>query len=535
MPHISLDGLIDFGDSAAYRKLPLPPPHRAHGKLILDPAALRPCIATAFSEIAYAMPESQIESFRAIAAHPEASAPERVVAHYLLENAAISAEGIFPICQDTGTALIYGWLGSGISIGDDQDWESALIEGIRDAYLSQGLRTSQLAPLSMLEERNTRDNLPAAICLRPVRGDTLRLLCVAKGGGSTSRTSLTMESPAILKPQTLRARLEERIAALGASGCPPYTIAVVLGGQTPSQTLLTAELAALGMFDSLPDHAEANGMPIRSREWEAVIADIAAKTGIGAQWGGRHMAAAVRAIRLPRHAANLPLAVAVSCAANRHVRILVNADGWYIEKLADAADALHGLSTTLAGTMPVLAVTEVTIQDDSTEWLDVLRSLPAGTIVRLSGPVLVARDAAHARVLAILEKQGSMPEWFKGLPVFYAGPTEAKPGRRSGAFGPTTASRMDSYLSPFMEHGASLVSIGKGGRSESARAAIARHRGIYLAAPGGAAALTAERWIRSVQTIQFEDLGMEALRIAELDGLPALLAIDAQGRDFYAR
>ncbi len=532
MAHISLDSLIHLGPESDFETLDLTPPLEQGDRLILRAEALRECSRIAFSKIAYIMSQTQYAAFAEIVGDPASDLGERFVAASLLENALIAAKGALPICQDTGTALVYGWRGDHIHIEGEADLEELLAGGASEAYAREKLRNSQMGPLNMTEERNTRDNLPAGIQIRSLRGDELRLVFVAKGGGSTSRTSLTMESPAILRKERLDEVLRARIGALGPSGCPPYAIAVVLGGTTPSQTLYAAELAALGLLDALPESASGDGRPVRDRAWEVRILEMARESGPGAQWGGSHMAISARAIRLSRHAANLPLAVAVSCAANRHVAVCVDRRGWRIQRLPPPDQKLEEAVGEVIRQASSSAPSVETSQA-SRAWLEQLRTCAAGSMVLLSGPVLLARDAAHARLLKTLEAEKKLPDWFIGLPVFYAGPTEAKEGHATGSFGPTTASRMDSYLEPFMGAGASLVTIAKGSRGEEARKAIARHHGVYLAAIGGAAALNAQEHIRSLSTIQFEDLGMEAVRIAVLERMPLIVAIDSKGRDIY--
>lgn len=533
MAHVSLENLIDLGPADDFEPLDLPAPREEDGdRLSISASVILECARIAFSNIAYAMPPRQYSVFEEIMGDPASSARERFVAASLLENAIIAAKGVFPICQDTGTALVYGWRGDHIDIEGDGDLERLLATGAREAYALEKLRNSQLGPLTMTEERNTKDNMPAGIQVRSVPGQALKLLFVAKGGGSTSRASLSMESPAILRPDKLEKVLRDRIQALGPSGCPPYSIAVVLGGASPSQTLYAAELAALGALDGLPEVGSGDGAPLRDRQWEDIILKIARESGLGAQWGGSHMAASARAIRLSRHAANLTLAVSISCAANRHVAVIVDRKGWRIQKLGLESSRLESVCKKIVESAKSEA-TPIEISSSDSSWLDALRALPVGSLAALSGPVLIARDAAHARLLRMLETEGKLPEWFLGLPIFYAGPTETKTGYRTGAFGPTTASRMDSYLEPFMAAGASFVTIAKGSRSATARQAIVRHSGIYCAAIGGAAALNAEHYVQSLRTIAFEDLGMEAIRIADIEHFPVMIAIDALGNDIY--
>jgi fumarate hydratase class I len=530
--HVSLDGLIRFGNLSDLETMDLIAPMEKNGYLVLQADALRECSRIAFTKIAYLMPETQYDAFAKIIEDPEASEYDRFVASCLLENALISGKRRYPICQDTGTALVYGWRGDRIEIEKNIDLEELLVQGAAQAWTQEKLRNSQMGPLNMMEECNTKDNLPAGIQIRSIKGKELRLTFVAKGGGSASRSSISIESPAILRADKLENVLRLRINALGPSGCPPYAIAMVLGGTNPAQSLYAAELAALGLLDNLPTSANGDGMPMRDILWEKKMLTIARDSGFGAQWGGSHFAVSTRAIRLSRHAANLPLAIAVSCAANRHVSVFIDNSGWYIEKLSPPSQCLENKAQEIIlQTSAKAEIIQITQSDDS--WLSKLRSLQAGSMALISGPVLLARDMGHARLLRMLESDKKLPDWFIGLPVFYAGPTEAKQGAKTGAFGPTSASRMDSYLEAFMKVGASIVTIAKGSRSNEARRAIATHRGVYCAAIGGVAALNAERFLQKLDTIQFEDLGMEAVRIAVIDRLPVIIAIDSHGKDIY--
>jgi len=534
MSQADLIRYLDFADKDAYTKLDLPTPERRAGRLFIDAAGLAELSRKAFSEIAFKFPRGHLERLARVLGDPEASANEKFVAETLLRNAVIAAEGLLPTCQDTGTALIYGWKGSKISIrsadgANDADDAALLAKGAEEAYSEKRLRKSQLGPETILTEKNTKDNLPAMVDLRVVPGSEYRFLFAAKGGGSTSRTSLTMESPAILRKETLETTLASRIKALGASGCPPYTIAIVLGGSTPSQTLYALELAAYGLLDTVPGSAEEPGAPLRSAEWEAKAAAIAEGTGIGAQWGGKYLALETRFMRLSRHAATLPLAIGVSCSAHRKARAIVDESGWYLEKMEnDPGRLVPGSSPLIPGAV------EIDVDVPASAWLEALRKLPAGTRVSLSGTVTVARDAAHARIAAAMRDGKAVPAYFTEHPIFYAGPTDPAPGQATGSFGPTTASRMDSYLEPFMKQGASLVTIAKGGRGKEAAAAIAAAGGVYLACIGGAAAITARENVLESRVIDHADLGMEAVRLVRLKNLPALVIIDARGSNFYS-
>ena len=529
MSQVDWNELLDFESEDAYRRLDLPAPVRRGGRLLIDADSLAELSRTAFSEIAFKYPLGHLELLVAVLADKAASGKEKFVAETLIRNAAIAAEGILPMCQDTGTALVYGWKGGDLTTGMEADDSGALARGASDAYRQRCLRKSQIGPESVLDEKNTKDNLPALIDLRAVSGAQYRFLFAAKGGGSTSRTSLTMESPAILHGETLEKVLAARIKGLGASGCPPYTIAIVMGGAAPSQTLYALELAAWGLLDKLPGKAGADGSPLRSIEWEERAARIAAETGIGAQWGGAHLALETRFIRLSRHAATLPLAVGVSCSAHRKARAIVDESGWRIEKMEeDPGRFLPSSRSLLPGAI------EIDLDTPKSEWLHMLRGLPAGSSVSLSGTVTVARDLAHARIAAGLRDGKEVPSSFRDHPIFYAGPTDPAPGAITGSFGPTTASRMDSYLEPLMQKGASLVTIAKGTRGKDAAATIASAGGVYLACIGGAAAITARENVLESRIIDFADLGMEAIRTVRLKCLPALVIIDANGRNFYS-
>lgn len=532
MSHVNLETCVDFSDPSSYRRLGLPTPKEKAGRLTVDAGSLESLAGTAFGEIAFRYPKGHLEKLAAIAEDASATPNGKFVARALLRNAAIAAEGVLPMCQDTGTILAYGWKGGAVDVetpdGSPADDAVCISSGAAEAYARLRLRASQTGPSSMLAESNTGDNLPAGIDIRAVPGSEYRFLFVAKGGGSTSKTTLSMESPSILREDRLRQVLDARIRALGTAGCPPYTISVVMGGTSPSQTLHVMELAAYGMLDSLGGTAEADGRPIRSREWEKIVLECARDSGFGAQWGGREMALDARVIRLSRHAANLPLAVGISCSAHRKIRAIVNREGFFLEKLEENPARF------LPPEVPVPEnAVDVDLSAKPGEWLAKLRALPAGTVALLSGPVTVARDKAHARLLENLEKTGELPSYISGHPVFYAGPTEAPPGMASGSFGPTTAARMDSYLEPFMRMGASLVTIAKGNRSGEAQAAIRRHGGVYLACVGGAAALAARAHVRESRIVDLPELGMEAVRIVRLERLPAIVAIDARGRSIY--
>lgn len=535
MSRASIDELLDFGVPEDYELLDIGRPERveiagaggARAAWRLVPGSLRELARRAFSAVAFRLPRRQAEGLAAILRDPAASEADRFVAAALLRNAAIAAEGILPLCQDTGTAVAYGWKGS--SILTDGDDEAEISAGAAEAYAAHRLRASQLGPLGFLAEANTRDNLPALVELRAAAGPEYRLCFSAKGGGSANRTSLSMESPALLDEAALEERLRERITSLGASGCPPYRISAVLGGTSPDEALRVLALAGLGLLDGLPGSAGGEGRAIRDRDWESRIERMAAATGVGAQFGGTRMALDARAIRLSRHAASLPLATGVCCAAHRAARALVRPDGFYLERLeADPARLLPADAPALPGARAV------DLDRPQAELAAELAALPLGCFLLLSGTVVAARDAAHARFRALAAAGKALPGYLTRHPVFYAGPTEAAPGLVSGSFGPTTAGRMDGYLDELMARGASLVSIAKGGRSAAARNAIAARGGAYLGCVGGAAALAAREHVVASEVIDYPELGMEAVRRVVLRGLPAIILGNSTGADFFA-
>ena len=552
MSRTMLDDYLDFGAPEDYEKLAITVPRPEGGRLILPASSLEALSERAFSDIAFLLPREQASAFGAVAAggatagqggaiDPGAAAPsdaDRFVASELLRNAAISAEGILPLCQDTGTAVVYGWKGSALvteADGASARWnaeasdEEALSAGAARAYARRRLRNSQMGPRAFIEESNTGDNLPLHADIRAARGSEYRFCFSAKGGGSANRTSLSMESPSLLASAALEARIKERVSALGASGCPPYRIALVLGGQAPDEALRALALASLGLLDRLPRSGSGAGEALRDAEWESRIMSIAEAAGVGAQFGGSALALSARAIRLPRHAASLIFAMGVACAAHRRARALVSSEGFFLERME--SDPARFLPAKL----PLLPnARRIDLDRPIRELAAELGALEPGSFLLLSGTVVTARDAAHARFRALVEGGAALPDYLLRHPVFYAGPTEAAPGAASGSFGPTTSSRMDGYMDMLVSRGASLVSIAKGGRSPDAARAIGAGGGAYLACIGGAAALAAREHVVSSEVIDYPELGMEAVRRVVLKELPAMLVVDGSGRDFYA-
>jgi fumarate hydratase class I len=427
-------------------------------------------------------------------------------------------------------ALVYGWKGDRVlSVGDDG---AALRRGAGAAYAAHRLRASILKPTGFIAERNSGDNGPACLDLRAVPGNEYRLCFAAKGGGSANRTSLSMETPALLDEALLSSRLEGLVRGLGASACPPYRIAAVLGGESPDEALYALALAGLGLLDALPLEGEAASEGpgfLRSPAWEERLMGFAKRSGIGAQFGGSSLALSARALRLPRHAASLPLAFGVSCSALRRARAVIGGEGVFLERLEeDPARFLPAKEPLLEGAR------RVDLDRPMGELLSELGGLAAGTPLLLSGTVVTARDAVHARLRRLIASGSPLPPYVLEHPLFYAGPTEAAPGQASGSFGPTTASRMDPYLPELLERGASLVSIAKGGRSPAALAALKAAGGVYLGAIGGAAALAAREHVVSSRLVDYPELGMEAVRLVVLRDLPVLVLADSRGGDFYS-
>lgn len=528
----TLEDRLDFGRSEDYERLDIPGPKaEPSGRLELPASSLEALAERAFSEIAFKLPLEQAAAFGAVARDRAASAADRFVAAELLRNAVIAAEGLLPLCQDTGTAVVYGWKGSGIvsELGDAEGDARALSRGAARAYAEHRLRNSQMGPIGFIEEANTGDNSPLVAELRAARGNEYRLCFSAKGGGSANRTSLSMESPSLLEERALEAFVRDRITSLGASGCPPYRISLVLGGQSPDEALYVLALASLGLLDRLGARAEGDGDALRDPEWEARMLSIAESTGVGAQFGGSRLALGARAIRLARHAASLPVAMGVACAAHRRARAVLSAAGVFLERMeGDPARFLPAELPALPGAR------RVDVDKPQRELARELGSLEPGSFLLLSGTVVTARDAAHARFRSLVEGGRPLPDYLSRHPVFYAGPTEAAPGQTSGSFGPTTAGRMDRYMEMLVSRGASLVSIAKGGRSPAAARAIGDGGGTYIACVGGAAALAAREHVVSSEIIDYPELGMEAVRRVVLRELPAMLVVDGRGRDFYA-
>jgi fumarate hydratase class I len=497
--------------------------------LEVDPAALTLLTSTAMHDIAHLLRPAHLKQLRSILDDREASPNDRYVARDLLKNACIAAGGVLPMCQDTGTAIVMGKRGQNV-LTDGHD-EEHIAHGVYDAYTNLNLRYSQLAPLSMWDEKNTGTNLPAQIELYATSGSEYKFLFMAKGGGSANKSYLYQETKAVLNPARMLAFLEDKIRSLGTAACPPYHLAIVIGGTSAEFALKTAKYASAKYLDALPTSGSAAGHGFRDTELEQQVLDITRKVGIGAQFGGKYFCHDVRVVRLPRHGASCPVAIAVSCSADRQALGKITADGVFLERLdTDPAQYLPdpGEDET-AG-----EVVAVDLNRPMREIRAELSRYPIRTRVALTGPLVVARDIAHAKIAERLDAGQPMPSYLRDHPVYYAGPAKTPAGYASGSFGPTTAGRMDSYVARFQEAGGSLVMLAKGNRSSAVTKACGQFGGFYLGSIGGAAARLAQDCITSVSVLEYPELGMEAVWKIEVRDFPAFIIVDDKGNDFFA-
>ena len=526
--------LFEHGlDTTTYRKLTSDHVATAvfEGREILtiQPEALTLLAREAMDDVAHLLRASHLKQLGNILDDPEASENDRFVALELLKNANIAAGRVLPGCQDTGTAIAVGYKGQQVfTTGHDAE---ALSRGIYEAYAQRHLRYSQMAPLDMYTEKNTGTNLPAQIEIYAEPGTEYRFLFVAKGGGSANKTFLYQETKALLNPKSLRAFVAEKIRTLGTSACPPYHLVLVIGGLSAEFTLKTVKLASCHYLDDLPTSGNELGRAFRDLDFEQEMLKLCAETGIGAQFGGKYFAHDVRVIRLPRHGASCPVGLGVSCSADRQILGKITKDGIFLEQLeTNPAQYLpdvseqdleeHVIRIDLNRPMPAI--------------LSELRQHPVATRLSLTGPIVVARDIAHAKLKEQLDAGKGLPEYLKNHVVYYAGPAKKPEGYASGSFGPTTAGRMDSYVDQFQAVGGSMVMLAKGNRSQQVRDACRQHGGFYLGSIGGPAARLAEHSIKKVEVLEFEELGMEAVWKIEVEDFPAFIVINHEGRDFYA-
>ena len=502
--------------------------------LTVDPAALRMLTATAMHDIAHYLRPAHLAQLRSIVDDPAASPNDRFVALDLLRNANIAAGGVLPMCQDTGTAIVMGKRGRYV-LTDGHDEES-IARGVYDAYTKLNLRYSQLAPLTMWEERNTGTNLPAQIELYAEdpggRPDAYKFLFMAKGGGSANKSYLYQETKALLNPKSMMRFLEEKLRLIGTAACPPYHLAIVIGGTSAEYALKTAKYASAKYLDSLPTAGSMAGHGFRDLELEAEVLELTRQFGIGAQFGGRYFCHDVRVIRLPRHGASCPVAIAVSCSADRQALAKITPSGVYLEQLEkDPARFLPDVTEAQLGG-------EETVHIDLNRPMDEIRAelskYPVKTRLSLTGPLVVARDIAHAKIAERLDAGEPMPAYLRDHAVYYAGPAKTPDGYASGSFGPTTAGRMDAYVAKFQAAGGSLVMLAKGNRSAQVTKACQQYGGFYLGSIGGPAARLAQDCIRKVEVLEYPELGMEAVWRIEVVDFPAFIVVDDKGNDFFA-
>ena len=500
--------------------------------LQVEPAALEKLTSEAIHDINHYLRAEHLQQLTNIVKDPEASPNDRFVAIDLLKNANIAAGGILPMCQDTGTALVMGKKGQYVlTTGKD---EVAISQGIYDAYTTLNLRYSQMAPVTTWEEKNTGNNLPAQIEIYADSDhqDEYNLLYIAKGGGSANKSFLYQETKAVLNPASFMTWLDEKLRSIGTAACPPYHLAIVIGGTSAEHTVKTAKLASTKYLDSLPTSGDAaTGHGFRDVELEQKVLELTRTLGIGAQFGGKYFCHDVRVVRLPRHGASLPIAIAVSCSADRQAKAKITKDGIFLEELE--RDPAHFLPETTDEHLND-DVVAIDLNQPMTAVLAELSKHPVKTRLSLTGTLVVARDLAHAKIKAMMDEGKPMPEYMKNYAVYYAGPAKTPDGYASGSFGPTTAGRMDSYVDYFQAHGGSMVMLAKGNRSKAVTDACKTHGGFYLGSIGGPAARLALDCIKKVEVLDFEELGMEAVWKIDVVDFPAFTVVDDKGNDFFA-
>ncbi|MCC6702760.1 MAG: fumarate hydratase [Fluviicola sp.] len=494
--------------------------------LTVDPKGLELLAQEALADVSFYLRASHLEKLQAILNDPEATDNDRFVAYNLLQNATIAAEGQLPSCQDTGTAIIMAKKGEDVYTGvNDAEY---LSKGIYNTYQEKNLRFSQVVPLTMFEEKNSGTNLPAQIDIYATQGAKYEFLFLAKGGGSANKSFLYQKTKSLLNDKSLEEFVREKIKDLGTAACPPYHLALVIGGTSAEANLAAVKKASAGYFDHLPTEGNMGGQAFRDLEWEARVNKICQESTIGAQFGGKYFTHDVRVIRLPRHAASCPVGLGVSCSADRNIKAKITKDGLFIEQLEQNPRRF-------LPEMPPHLEPPVTIDLDRpmAEVLAELSKYPIKTRLKLNGTLIVARDAAHARIKEMIDAGEPMPDYFKNHPVYYAGPAKTPEGMPSGSFGPTTAGRMDSYVDQFQSLGGSMIMLAKGNRSADVKNACQKYGGFYLGSVGGPAAILAKENILSVEVVDFEEMGMEAVRKITIKDFPAFIITDDKGNDFF--
>jgi fumarate hydratase class I len=494
--------------------------------LTIDPKALEFLAEKALADVSFYLRTSHLEKLNAILQDPEATDNDRFVAYNLLQNAVVAAEGQLPSCQDTGTAIVLAKKGEDVYTGTDD--AEFLSKGIFNTFQERNLRYSQVVALNMFEEKNSGSNLPAQIDIYAKKGMQYEFLFLAKGGGSANKTFLYQKTKSLLNDKSLEEFVREKIKDLGTSACPPYHLAFVVGGTSAEANLAAVKKASAGYFDELPTEGNMNGQAFRDLEWEKRIHLICQESTIGAQFGGKYFTHDVRVIRLPRHAASCPVGLGVSCSADRNIKAKITKEGLFLEQLEMNPRRL------LPATAPHLEpAIEINLDRPMAEVLAELSKYPIKTRLTLNGTLIVARDMAHAKIQEIIESGKPMPEYFKNHPIYYAGPAKTPQGMASGSFGPTTAGRMDSYVANFQSLGGSMIMLAKGNRSKEVTNACAKYGGFYLGSIGGPAAILAKENITSVEVVDFEEMGMEAVRKITIKNFPAFIITDDKGNDFF--
>lgn len=494
--------------------------------LKIDPKALEVLATEAIADVSFYLRTSHLESVAKILNDPEATDNDRFVAYTMLMNSVVSAEGELPTCQDTGTAIVMGKKGENVYTGvDDAEY---LSKGVFATYQERNLRFSQVVPFDMINEKNSGSNLPAQIDIYADKGNTYEFLFMTKGGGSANKTFLYQQTKSLLNEANLTQFVKDKIKDLGTSACPPYHLALVIGGTSAEANLATVKKASAGYYDHLPTEGNESGRAFRDLEWEAKVQKICEEYGVGAQFGGKYFTHDVRVIRLPRHAASCPVGIGVSCSADRNVKAKITEEGLFLEELEkNPARFIPAKAPELAE--PV----NIDLDRPMDEVLKELTKYPVKTRLNLSGTLIVARDIAHAQIQQMLNEGKPMPDYFKHHPIYYAGPAKTPKGMASGSFGPTTAGRMDPYVDAFQSVGGSMIMVAKGNRSQQVTDACKKHGGFYLGSIGGPAAILAKTSIKSVEVVDFPELGMEAVRKIRIENFPAFIIVDDKGNDFF--
>jgi fumarate hydratase class I len=495
--------------------------------LKVDPKALELVAEKALAEVSFYLRPSHLEKVAKIITDPEATDNDRFVAYTLLQNASTAGEGKLPSCQDTGTAIVMGKKGENVWTGSND--EEALSKGIYNTFQQRNLRYSQVVPITMFEEKNSGTNLPAQIDIYAEQGNEYKFLFMAKGGGSANKTYLYQQTKALLNDASLAEFVKNKIKDLGTSACPPYHLALVIGGTSAEANLKAVKLASAGYYDELPTEGNMGGQAFRDTAWEERVQLICQESLIGAQFGGKYFTHDVKVIRLPRHAASCPVGIGVSCSADRNIKAKITEEGIFIEALE-----MNPAKYLPAEAPHLEKAVDVDLNQPMADILKLLSQYPIKTRLKLKGTLIVARDIAHAKIKEMLDAGKPMPEYFKNHPVYYAGPAKTPEGMPSGSFGPTTAGRMDSYVNLFQSQGGSMIMLAKGNRSKAVTDACKQFGGFYLGSIGGPAAILAKENIKSVEVIDFEELGMEAVRKIEVVDFPAFIICDDKGNDFFA-